>query len=62
MYRLTIYDHEDKTVIELDDEDELREVVDSALDDIEKETIKTFSVSWISKKTPRQKPFWVVGA
>ena len=57
MYRLTIYDHEDKTVIELDDEDELREVVDSALNDIEKKAIKTFSVSWISKKT-YQKPFW----
>ena len=57
MYRLTIYEGNEKTVDEFDDEDELREAVESALNDIEKKVIKTFSVSWISAKT-YTKPFW----
>ncbi len=57
MYRLTVYEHGDKTVDEFADEDELREAVDSAIVDIEEKRIKTFSVSWISKNT-RTKSFW----
>ena len=60
MYRLTIYEGNEKTVDEFDDEDELREAVESALNDIEKKAIKTFSVSWISAKT-YTKPFWEEG-
>jgi len=57
MYRLTIYEGNEKTVDEFDDEDDLREAVESALNDVEKKVIKTFSVSWISAKT-YTKPFW----
>ena len=57
LYRMTIYEHGDKTVDEFTDEDELREVVDGAMNDIEQKAIKTFSVSWISKQT-HEKPFW----
>ena len=57
MYRLTIYEGDEKTVDEYSDEDELREAVEYALNDIEKKAIKTFSVSWISAKT-YTKPFW----
>ena len=64
MYRLTItvhrplsYEGDEKTVDEYSDEDELREAVEDALNDIEKKAIKTFSVSWISGKT-YTKPFW----
>ena len=57
MYRLTIYQRDEKSVDEFGDEDELRDAVDSALNDIEHKRIKTFSVSWISGKT-YQKPFW----
>jgi len=56
MYRLTIYGDE-KNVDEFEDEDDLREAVENALNDIEKKAIKTFSVSWISGKT-YTKPFW----
>jgi len=59
MYRLTIYGDE-KDVDEFDDENELREVVDAALNDIESKAIKIFSVSWISAKT-YTKPFWEEG-
>ncbi len=51
MYRLTIYEGDEKTIDEYSDEDELREAVEDALNDIEKKAIKTFSVSWISGKT-----------
>jgi len=47
----------EKTVEEFEDEDDLREAVDVALNDIEKKAIKTFSVSWIGAKT-YTKPFW----
>ena len=57
MYRLTIYEGDEKTIDEYSDEDELREAVEDALNDIEKKAIKTFSVSWISGKT-YTKPFW----
>lgn len=57
MYRLTIYQRDEKSVDEFGDEDELRDAVDSALDDVEHKRVKTFSVSWISGKT-YQKPFW----
>ena len=57
MYRLTIYEMNEKTVEEFEDEDDLREAVDVALNDIEKKAIKTFSVSWIGAKT-YTKPFW----
>ena len=57
MYRLTIYEGDEKTVDEFADEDELREAIEDALNDIEKKAIKTFSVSWISGKT-YTKPFW----
>ena len=60
MYRLTIYEGDEKTVDEFADEDELREAVEDALNDIEKKAIKTFSVSWISGKT-YTKPFWEEG-
>ena len=56
MYRLTIYGDE-KNVDEFEDEDDLREAVENALNDIERKAIKTFSVSWISGKT-YTKPFW----
>ena len=57
MYRLTIYEGDEKTIDEYSDEDELREAVEDALNDIEKKAIKTFTVSWISNKT-YTKPFW----
>ena len=57
MYRLTIYQGDQKTVNEISDEDELREAVESALNDIENKAIKTFTVSWINQGT-YQKPFW----
>jgi hypothetical protein len=58
MFRLTIYQSDgEKIVDEFGDEDDLREAVDAALNDIERKAIKTFSVSWISGKT-YQKPFW----
>ena len=57
MYRITIYKGEKKDVDEVKDEDVLRELVEAALNDIERKAIKTFSVSWISKKN-YEKPFW----
>jgi len=42
MYRITIYEYENKSVDEFGDEDE---------------RIKTFSVSWISSQL-YEKPFW----
>lgn len=57
MYRLTIYEGDKKSVDEFKDEDDLRESVDLALNDIEHKRIKTFSVSWISGRT-YEKPFW----
>ena len=60
LYRLTIYDNgANKSVEEFDDEDDLRDRIDDALNDIEKKAIKTFSVSWISEsRYPTSKPFW----
>ena len=57
MYRMTIYQQDEKFVSEIDDEDELRDAVASAVDDIEQKQIKTFSVSWLSANT-HTKPFW----
>jgi hypothetical protein len=59
MYRITTYNQNDKMVDEV--EDELREVVDAALDDLERKAIKTFSVSWISSGRAYEKPFWEKG-
>ena len=57
LYRITLYPGKDVT--ELDDEDDLRDYVDNCLDDVEKKSIKSFTVSWISEKGgPLQKPFW----
>jgi hypothetical protein len=59
---MTTYDLVGKTVNEFADEDEMREAVDAALNDIEAKVIKTFSVSWISKNTyTPDKPFWERG-
>jgi len=63
MYRLTIYEQgSEKTIDEFEDEDELRGAVDTALNDIESKSIKTFSVSWLSKSTyTPETPFWEKG-
>ena len=62
MYRMTMYDLIGKTVCEYNDEDEMREAVDAALNDIEAKVIKTFSVSWLSKNTyTPDRPFWEKG-
>lgn len=58
MYRITIYQQDEKFVNELEDEDELRDAVTAALDDVEQKQIKTFSVSWLSEKPHRSKGFW----
>lgn len=59
MYRLTIYDNQgDKSSVdEIEDEDELRENVESSVNDLENKEIKSFVVSRVSGKT-YQKPFW----
>lgn len=58
-YRITIYQDSLKDIYETDDEDEVRDQVDSCLDDLEKKSIKSFTVSWISEKAPSiNKPFW----
>ena len=57
MYRITMYQQDEKFVNEVEDEDELRDAVTAALDDIEQKQIKTFSVSWLSDKTYK-KGFW----
>jgi len=57
LYRLTIYENNEKSIDEFEDEDDLREAVETALDDIERKAIKTFSVSWLSEGIYR-KPFW----
>ena len=63
MYRLTIYENDgEKTVDECSDEDDLKDMVDMAMNDIEQKAIKTFSVSWISEKRfIPEKPFWEKG-
>jgi len=60
MYRITFYQQDLKFVSEIDDEDELRDAVASAVDDIEQKQIKTFAVSWISNKSRPEKGFWEV--
>ena len=60
MYRITIYKNDgEKTVDEFEDEDIMRDIIDNAINDIERKSIKTFSVSWLSTNrfTP-EKPFW----
>lgn len=57
MYRITIYEVEQKTVDEMEDEDELRSAVDSALNDIEGKHINSFTVSRISKNN-YSRPWW----
>ncbi len=62
MYRITIYprrNRNEKRVSEFRDEDELRDAVDGAINDIENKTIKTFMVSWLSDSTfTPDTPFW----
>ena len=60
MYRITFYQQDLKFVSEIDDEDELRDAVASAVDDIEQKQIKTFSVSWISNKSRPEKGLWEI--
>lgn len=61
MYRLTIYLNDgEKTVDEFEDEDELRENVESSVNDLENREIKSFVVSRVSGKT-YEKPFWEKG-
>ncbi len=57
MYRITIYENDEKTVQEHGDEDEMRDHVDNCLDDLEEGNISSFVVSRISKGTYK-KPFW----
>ena len=57
MYKLSIWQNDEKSVEEFDDEDELRERVDDCLNDIDKKAIKTFTVSWISQGS-YVKPWW----
>jgi hypothetical protein len=58
MYRLTIYANDgEKTVDEFEDEDELREQVESSVNDLENREIKSFVVSRVSGRT-YEKPFW----
>jgi len=59
MYRITLYEGDDKSVEEFDDEDDMRDRVDQCLDDLENKSIKSFTVSWISQnRYPIDKPFW----
>jgi hypothetical protein len=61
MYRLTIYANDgEKTVDEFEDEDELREQVESSVNDLENREIKSFVVSRVSGRT-YEKPFWEKG-
>jgi len=58
MYRLTIWDNQgDKSVDDIEDEDELRDSIESSVNDLENREIKSFVVSRVSGKT-YQKPFW----
>jgi hypothetical protein len=58
MYRLTVYMNDgEKTVDEFEDEDELREQVESSVNDLENREIKSFVVSRVSGKS-YEKPFW----
>jgi hypothetical protein len=61
MYRLTVYMNDgEKTVDEFEDEDELREQVESSVNDLENREIKSFVVSRVSGKS-YEKPFWEKG-
>jgi len=57
MYRVTVWEDDEKTVTEYDDEDELRDLVEICLDDLERGAITSFVVSRISKGSYK-KPFW----
>uniref|UniRef100_A0A6M3L508 Uncharacterized protein n=1 Tax=viral metagenome TaxID=1070528 RepID=A0A6M3L508_9ZZZZ len=59
MYRITIYDKEgEKSVLhEGRDEDELRDMVESCVNDLENKEIRSFVVSRVSGGTFK-KPFW----
>ncbi|RLC88839.1 MAG: hypothetical protein DRJ03_00960 [Chloroflexi bacterium] len=58
MYKLTIYEGDNKSVEDIQDEDELRERIDNCLDDLEARNIKTVIISWVSQRFPPEKPFW----
>ena len=59
MYRITIYDKEgEKSVLhEGRDEDELRDMVESCVNDLENKDIRSFVVSRVSGGTYKT-PFW----
>ncbi len=57
MYRTTVYIKGEKTIDEHENEDDMREEVDSLLNDLEKGSINSFTVSRISRGT-YHKPWW----
>lgn len=57
IYKLSIWQNDEKTVEEFDDEDEMRDRVNDCINDLEHKTIKTFAVSWISQYTHDQE-YW----
>jgi hypothetical protein len=58
MYRLTTYmPNGEKTVDEMEDNDELRDAIETATCDLENREIKSFVASRISGKS-YEKPFW----
>ena len=58
MYKIVSYDYENnKTVDEVSDETELKDLVDLYLNDLEISSLKTFTVSRV-KEGLSQKPFW----
>ena len=62
MYRLTVYMNDgEKMVDEIEDEDGLRESVESSVNDLENREIKSFVVSRVSSGKGYEKPFWEKG-
>ena len=57
MYRVTIYEYEEKTVFECEDEDEMRDHVETCIDDLESGSITAFVVSRVSDSIYKE-PFW----
>ena len=57
MYRVTIYEYEEKTVFECEDEDEMRDHVETCIDDLESGSITSFVVSTVTGGV-QIRPFW----
>ena len=59
MYRITIYDKDGQKniILETKDEDEMRETVDTCINDLENTEIRGLLVSRLSEGR-YQKPFW----